>query len=325
MALFLLLPAFSSAARAQLFNPEYFVLDNGLEVVVLENHRAPIVSHMVWYKVGGADEPPGKSGLAHFFEHLMFMGTEKYPAGEFSDIVARNGGRENAFTSQDYTGYFQNVAADRLELMMELESDRMRGLILTAEVIEPERLVIIEERRQRVERTPQGLLGEQVSAATFANHPYRVPVIGWEDEIRTLTLDDLKTFYDTWYAPNNAVLIVAGDVEVDEVRRMAATYYGPIAARNVPERIRPAEPVHQAPREVVLTDARVPQPSWTRRYLAPSYKSGDTQHSYPLQVLSQILGGGTTSRLYRELVIEQGLAVAAGSSYSAGVLDLAIF
>ncbi len=312
-------------AEAQLFDADYFTLPNGLEIVVIENHRAPIVSHMIWYKVGAADEPIGKSGIAHYFEHLMFMGTEKYAAGEFSDIVARNGGRENAFTSQDYTGYFQNIAADRLELVMELEADRMRGLTLTPEVIEPERLVIIEERRQRIESTPSGLLGEQMSAAAYTNHPYRLPIIGWAHEILNLGLDDLQTFYDKWYAPNNAVLIVAGDVDAQEVHRLATQYYGPVRSRDIPERERPIEPPHHAGSEIVMRDARVTQPSWNRRYLAPSYTSGASEHAYALQVLAQILGGGSTSRLYRNLVVQQGLMTNAGARYSAGPMDLSGF
>lgn len=322
MALAWVLP---QIAHAQLFDADYFVLPNGLEIVVIENHRAPIVSHMVWYKVGAADEPPGKSGIAHYFEHLMFKGTEKFASGVFSDTVARNGGRENAFTSQDYTGYFQNIAADRLELVMELEADRMRGLVLTPEVIEPERLVIIEERRQRVESTPSGLLGEQMSAAAYSVHPYRLPIIGWEHEIRNLTFDDLQTFYDKWYAPNNAVLVVGGDVDAQEVLRLAQKYYGPIRRRNVPERVRPIEPPHIAGREVIMRDARVTEPSWNRRYIAPSYTSGDSEHAYALQVLAQILGGGSTSRLYRSLVVQQGLATNAGARYSAGSLDMSSF
>jgi zinc protease len=314
-----------SDANAQVFDPQQFTLKNGLEIVVIENHRAPIVSHMVWYKVGAADEPPGKSGLAHYFEHLMFMGTEKYASGEFSNIVARNGGRENAFTSHDYTGYFQNIAADRLELLMELEADRMRGLVLTPEVIEPERLVIVEERRQRTESTPRGLLGEQLGAATYSNHPYRLPVIGWEHEILDLSLADLRNFYDTWYAPNNAILVVGGDVEAEEVLRLAETYYGPVRPRDIPERIRPTEPPHHAPREVVLRDARVQEPSWTRRYLAPSYNSAGSEHAYALQLLAEILGGGSTSRLYRKLVIESELAISTGAFYSPRSIDQSTF
>lgn len=312
-------------ADAQIFNPTTFTLDNGLQVVVIENHRAPAVTHMIWYKVGAADEPPRKSGIAHFLEHLMFKGTETRAPGEFSDLVARNGGRENAFTSQDYTGYFQTIAADRLALMMELEADRMTGLVLTDDIIQPERLVVIEERRSRTDSSPRALLSEQVTAATYSNHPYRLPIIGWEHEIRALTLKDLTEFYQAWYAPNNAVLVVSGDVTPDQVRELAETHYGPIPAKEIAPRVRPAEPPHHAAREVVLRDARVDQPGWSRRWLAPSYVAGDKEHAYALEVLAEVIGGGSSSRLYTSLVIDQTLAVAAGAWYSPDQLDLTTF
>ena len=266
---FLLANITAQPAVAQIFNPTTFTLDNGLEVVVIENHRAPVVTHMVWNKVGAADEPPGKSGIAHFLEHLMFKGTAKRGPGEFSEIIARNGGSENAFTSQDYTGYFQSITADRLALMMELEADRMNGLVLTEEIIQPERQVVIEERRSRTDNSPRARLSEQVTAATYTNHPYRLPIIGWEHEIRALTLQEIVDFYRTWYAPNNAVLVVSGDVTPEQVRELAETHYGPIPAKALSPRIRPSEPPHHAPREVVLRDARVDQPGchaadWTQ-------------------------------------------------------------
>lgn len=324
-AMALLVGVATPSAEAQIFNPSTFTLDNGLQVVVIENHRAPVVTHMVWYKVGAADEPAGKSGIAHFLEHLMFKGTKKHGPGEFSDIVARNGGRENAFTNQDYTGYFQTIAADRLALMMEFEADRMTGLVLTDEIIEPERLVVIEERRSRTDSSPRGVLGEQVRAATYNNHPYRLPTIGWEHEIRALTLKDINDFYQAWYAPNNAVLVVSGDVTPEQVRELAETHYGPIPAKEIAPRARPVEPPHWAAREVVLRDARVDQPGWSRRWLAPSYVAGDTQHAYALEVLSEVIGGGSSSRLYSALVIDQALAVSAGAWYSPDQLDLTTF
>jgi len=319
----------AAPARAQVFNPATFTLDNGLTVVVVENHRAPIVTHMLWYFVGAADEPPGKSGIAHFLEHLMFKGTERRAPGEFSQLVARHGGRENAFTSLDYTGYFQTVAADRLGLVMELEADRMANLKLTEELATPELQVVLEERRQRTEATPQGLLSEQVGATTWMNHPYGIPVVGWENEIASLTLADAMAFYRTWYAPNNAALIVVGDVTADAVRALAEEHYGPIPARAVPPRLRPQEPKQHAPRRVVLRDEQVQQPSWTRRYIAPGYddalsESGQDR-AYALDVLAELLGGGTTSRLYTALVEEQKLAASVGAWYSPGSLDLTTF
>ena len=322
---FLLANITAQPAVAQIFNPTTFTLDNGLEVVVIENHRAPVVTHMVWYKVGAADEPPGKSGIAHFLEHLMFKGTAKRGPGEFSEIIARNGGSENAFTSQDYTGYFQSITADRLALMMELEADRMNGLVLTEEIIQPERQVVIEERRSRTDNSPRALLSEQVTAATYSNHPYRLPIIGWEHEIRALTRQEIVDFYRTWYAPNNAVLVVSGDVTPEQVRELAETHYGPIPAKALSPRIRPSEPPHHAPREVVLRDARVDQPGWSRRWLAPSYVAGDKEHAYALEILAEIIGGGSSSRLYASLVIDQALAVSAGAWYSPDQLDLTTF
>ena len=310
---------------AQVFNPTTFTLDNGMEVVVIENHRAPVVTHMVWYKAGAADEEPGKSGAAHYLEHLMFKGTKTRAPGEFSDIIARNGGRENAFTSYDYTGYFQTIAADRLELMMELEADRMTNLVLTEEVFEPERLVVLEERRQRIESSPGGLLSEQVNAVALQHHPYRLPLIGWEHEIRALTMEDVLDYYRTWYAPDNAILIVAGDAEPEEVRRLAEKHYGPIPRGNVPDRVRLTEPPQIAPREVVLEDARAGSPSWSRRYVAPSYNAGASEHAYALQLLAEVLGRGATSVLNRSLVVDQELAASAGAFYDPGRLDISTF
>ena len=305
------------AGPAGVFNPETFTLDNGMRVVVVSNHRVPVVSHMVWYMVGAADEPPGKSGIAHFLEHLMFKGTKTRKAGEFSRMVARNGGRENAFTSSDYTGYFQTVAKDRLEMVMELEADRMTNLVLKADEVEPERQVIFEERRARTDNDPAAILREHVNATLFLNHPYGRPVIGWEHEVRALSLEDLAAFYARWYAPNNAILTVAGDITAAELRPLAEKYYGEIPARPMAARVRPQEPPQKAARSVVMKDARVRQPAWSRTYLAPSHTTGATRHAYPLEVLVEILGQGATSRLYRSLVVERKLAVSAGAFYDA--------
>ncbi len=314
-----------TAPQARVFDPATFTLDNGLQVVVITNRRAPIVTHMVWYKVGAADEAPGETGLAHFLEHLMFKGTDCLGPGEFSQIIADNGGVENAFTSWDYTAYYQTVARDRLEMMMRHEADRMTNLRLTDEVVNPERDVVLEERRSRVDNAPGAKLWEVVRAAQFLNHPYRRPIIGWEHEIRGLTTEGALAFYRRWYAPNNAILIVAGDVDADEVRPLAARYYGVIPAGEIPERRRVEEPPQNAARSVTLKSPRVRQPSVSVSYLAPSYQRGATQHAYALQVLDEILGGGTTSRLYRALVVEQALAASAGSSYDSDSLDLTTF
>ena len=316
----LLLVLSASPGPAAVFNPETFTLENGMQVVVVPNHRVPVVTHMVWYKVGSADEPAGRSGIAHFLEHLMFKGTKTLEPGEFSRTVARNGGRENAFTSTDYTAYFQTVAVNRLELVMRMEADRMTNLVLTESAIEPERRVILEERRQRTDNAPAAILREEANAALFLNHPYGKPVIGWEHEIRALGLDDILAFYRQHYAPNNAVLVVAGDTTAAELRPLAERYYGPIPPAPVPPRVRPQEPPHNAARRVELRDVRVRDPSWNRTFLAPSYSAGAIEHAYALQVLSEILGGGATSRLYRSLVVEGKLANSAGAYYGADTL-----
>ena len=305
----------SAPVQAAVFNPESFTLENGLQVVVIPNHRTPVVNHTIYYRVGAIDEPPAKSGLAHFLEHLMFKGTDKLKPGEFSAIVARNGGQENAFTSQDYTGYYQTVAVDRLEKMMEIEANRMTGLVLTSEEIEPERNVVLEERGSRVENNPNGKLRELTNAALFMNHPYRIPIIGWEHEIRSLTREDMMTFYRDWYAPNNAILVLSGDVTVAKVRPLVEKYYGRIPARAVPARIDWREPPQTADRRVTLKHKQVQQATWSRRMIAPSYSTGPDKDTYALQVLAEILGGGSTSRLYRSLAVEQRTAASVGAWY----------
>ncbi|MEQ8965110.1 MAG: pitrilysin family protein [Azospirillaceae bacterium] len=321
IALLLAGAALPGPSRAQVYDPETFTLDNGLQVVVVTNRLAPVVSHMIWYRAGSADEPAGKSGVAHVLEHMMFQGTEEVPDGQFSRIVARNGGNDNAFTSSDFTAYWQNVAADRLELVMELEADRMTGLALDPQDFATERDVVIEERKQRIDNDPASRLGEQMSAALWRNHPYGTPIIGWQEELERLELADLQAFYDRWYAPNNAVLIVTGDVDAETVRPLAERFYGPIPAEDVPSRTRPPEPDFRSETRVVLRDADVRQPLWRRYYAAPSYATAEGDTAYALEVLSEILGGGSTSRLYTALVVEDRIAVQAGTWYRATALD----
>lgn len=308
-----------------IFHPETFQLDNGLEVVVVGNHRAPVVAHWLWYRIGTADSPPGKSGLPHFLEHLMFKGTGSVPPGEFSKIIARHGGNDNALTSYDFTAYFQMIAKDRLELVMSMEADRMVDLRLTDDTVYPERDVILEERRMRVDNEPASLLGEQVAALQYLHHPYRLPVIGWLHEIEGYRREDAEAFYRSWYAPNNAILIVCGDVAAAELRPLAEATYGRIPARPLAERRRLVEPPQHAERRVTLSDERVRQPSLIRSYLAPSLGSAEREQAYPLSVLAELLGGGTTSRLHRRLVVEQGLAAGAECGYAAMVLDRSTF
>ncbi len=310
---------------AKLDITQSFVLDNGMRVVVVPDYRAPVVAHMVWYGLGAADEPPGKSGIAHFLEHLMFKGTKNVPPGEFSKIIAHNGGRDNAFTSQDYTGYFETVAADRLELVMELEADRMVNLQLTGEVVLPERDVVLEERRSRVDNDPRAIFNEQFIAAQYLAHPYGIPIIGWEHEISQLTLEDALEFYGDYYAPNNAILVVVGDATVDRVRTLAEQYYGPLKARQRPARVKVEEPPQMAARRVTMEDARVREPTWSRTYIAPSYTSGKSELAPALDVLADVVGGGPTSRLYRYLVVDQKIAAGVGAWYQGGSRDLTRF
>lgn len=299
-----------------------FTLDNGLRVVVIEDHRAPVVVHMLWYRAGAADEPPGASGIAHFLEHLMFKGTDTLDAGEFSAIVARNGGSDNAFTSYDYTAYFQRVATDRLDLVMQMEADRMVNLQLTPEAVATERDVIIEERNQRVENNPSALFREQMGAAQYLNHGYGIPIIGWKHEVQALNLADARDFYRANYAPGNAVLVIAGDVTPDRARRLAQTHYGPITANaERSARARPQEPPQRAERRLRFTDPRVSQPYVTRSYLAPSRQSGHQQQAAALTVLAELLGGGTSSVLAEKLQFDQRLAVQTGAWYSGSALD----
>ncbi|MDY8109328.1 pitrilysin family protein [Fulvimarina sp. 2208YS6-2-32] len=299
-----------------------FTLDNGLQVVVLPDRRAPVVTQMIYYKVGAADEAPGESGVAHFLEHLMFKGTSNYPEGEFSRKVAEVGGQENAFTSDDYTGYYQQVASDQLEMIMTYEADRMSNLVLDEETVLPERDVILEERRMRVGNEPGAQLSEIVQATMFVNSPYGTPVIGWEDEIRSLTRDDAIAFYDKYYTPSNAILLIAGDVSVDEVRALVDKTYGKIEQRaQIEERDRPSEPEPRAERTVTLRDARVTQPSFNTSYLVPSETTAEDNEAAALDILSDVLGGGTTSRLYRDLIVEKGIAASAGTYYQSSALD----
>ena len=303
-----------------------FELENGMQVVVVEDHRAPVVQHMVWYRAGSADETSGTSGVAHFLEHLLFKATDTLAEGELSATVAANGGRDNAFTSFDYTAYFQRVAADRLEIMMRMEADRMRNIRLTETNIETERKVIIEERNQRTENNPRALLSEQMRAVQYHNHRYGVPIIGWMHEMETLDMEDVLGFYETYYHPNNAILVVSGDVEPDEVRRLATRYYGVIPANtDLPKRQRSAEPPQTAERRVLLRDTRVAQPYVSRSYLATERNSGDQHMAAALTLLADLLGGGTTSYLTKKLQFETQKAVYTSAFYGGVSLDDATF
>lgn len=300
-----------------------FTLQNGLELVVIEDHRAPVVTHMVWYRIGAADETPGHSGIAHFFEHLMFQGTDDLAPGQFSATVEAQGGNDNAFTSWDYTAYFQRVAADRLGLMMEMEADRMRDLTLSEEDVATERQVIIEERGQRTDSDPGALLNEQMSAAQYLNHPYGRPVIGWMHEIRSLDRDDALAFYRANYAPNNAIVIVAGDVTPEAALKLAETHYGPVEpSTSITPRARPSEPPQLAERRITLSDERVSEPYLIRSYLAAERNPGDQKKAAALTLLAELLGGNpTTSVFARELQFKRGVATWSAAFYDGTSVD----
>ncbi len=309
------------AARADTHGVTDFVLDNGMQVLVIEDHRSPVLTHMVWYRVGSADDPHGKSGLAHFLEHLMFKGTDDLEPGEFSRIIEANGGQDNAFTSWDFTGYFQRVAADRLDLVMGLEADRMRDLQLTDEVVAPERDVVLEERGNRVGNSPGEAFGEQRRAVEFLHHPYGTPIIGWRHEIAQLTAEDAIAFYRQHYAPDNAILIVAGDTTPDEVRALAEKHYGPLPPEGTPPRVRPAEPEPLSERRLIHRDPRVTQPYLVRTYPAPPRRPGDQSQAAALTMLAELLGGGVTSHLATSLQFDSKIALNSGAFYDAVNLD----
>ncbi|MEG3619034.1 pitrilysin family protein [Magnetovibrio sp. PR-2] len=310
----------ASHARAEgVFNPHTFTLKNGMEVVVLPNHRAPVVLHMVWYKVGSAEEPAGKSGIAHVLEHLMFKGTPKHPDGEFSTRIAEYGGQENAFTSLDYTGYYQTVASDQLDMVMELEADRMTNLVLSEEDVRTELAVVLEERNSRIETKPAARLREQSNQKLYPkDHPYGRPIIGWRDELEQLTREDALAFYKDYYAPDNAILVVAGDVTVERVKALAEQHYGPKKPSGLAPRQSLLIDAKIEGGETVLADPRVKQASWSDNIIQPSLTNGHATRVAALEILSEILGGGGTSRLYRALVIEQPLAVSVGTYYDSG-------
>jgi zinc protease len=299
-----------------------FRIENGMDVVVIPDHRAPVVTHMVWYRNGSADDPPGRSGIAHFLEHLMFKGTSNHRIGEFSEVVSELGGQENAFTSNDYTAYYQRVPKEHLRVMMDYEADRMTNLVLTDEIVAPERDVVLEERRMRTDGDPSSQLSEAVHAALFTHHPYGKPIIGWQHEIEALGREDALAYYERFYTPENAILIVAGDVTADEVRALAQETYGRIPARGEPPtRVRPREPEPRAHRLVTLADEKVEQPTQQRLYLVPSYASATGGEAEALEVAAHLLGGGPTSVLYRKLVVEERIAVSTGAYYLGSALD----
>jgi zinc protease len=308
IAAVLLLSGQSGAQPAEEWSPESFTLSNGLQAVVLPDHRAPVVTHMVWYRVGSADETTGKTGLAHFLEHLMFKATATMPSGHYSRTIARNGGQDNAGTSYDFTNYHFRIAKDRLPQMMRMEADRMANLQLAAEEVAPERSVVLDERRQRVDSEPSAVLDEMVWARLYPGHPYAVPVIGWERDIAALSREDAIGWYRQWYGPENAILVVAGDITAAELEPLAKEIYGAVARRgDLKTRSLPDVKPLAASVEVKHSDPKVRQGQWQRNWIGVPLGHPDAA---ALRVGMQILGGWRTSRLYRELV-EGGKAVTA--------------
>ena len=326
LVLFMTLTALPNASFGAGMEVTHKTLSNGLQIVVIPDRRAPVITHMVWYRVGAADEPRGKSGIAHFLEHLMFKGTEKIAPGDFSKIVARNGGQDNAFTTQDATAYFQRVAKERLPLVMEMEADRMTNLRLLEDDVLKERQVILEERRSRVDNDPGSQMSEQMQAALFLAHPYGTPVIGWQHEMEGLSRSDALSFYKTYYAPNNAILVVAGDAEPDQVIKLAEDTFGKIpAAAKAPERNRVQEPPAIAARRVVMKDARAAKATLSRNYLAPSYSTAKPREAEALEMLAAIVGSTGTGRIYKKAVVEEKKASSAGAWFSGTGIDYGRF
>ncbi len=312
--------ATSSFAADKIFNAKSYMLDNGLQIVVVENHRAPVITHMIWYRVGAADEPRGQSGIAHFLEHLMFKGQKHevlgdLKSGEFSKIVRARGGNDNAFTSQDYTAYFQSISSDEIERVMTMEAGRMRGMDIPLDEFNSEKKVIMEERRQRTDNDPRAQMSEQMREALFPNHPYAIPIIGWMHEIEGLTHKEVMDFYDKYYAPNNAILVVSGNVTGEQVHEIAQRTYGIIERADTPDRERTKSPPFIAKTAVMLEHSTIKQPVFRRTYRVASARQ-NKQESLALEVLEDIIGGGATSRLYKSLVIEQKIATGISMSYN---------
>ncbi len=322
---FLTLFLFFSPAFGSVFNAETFKLDNGMQVVVIENHRAPVVTHMVWYKTGSIDDPLGKSGTAHVLEHMMFKGTSKVPDGEFSKIIARNGGSENAFTSYDYTAYYQNIARDRLELVMFLESDRMKNLRFSQQQFDPELEVVKEERLMRTENNPSALLSERRNNLLWSEHPYSRPIIGTKKELSSLTLEDVKRFYRAHYAPDNAILVVAGDITAKELKPLAQKYYGKIAPSRTATSKRQFVLPHPVRSKIEMRHPQAQLHSLLRVYVVPSYLSENKEQSHAYAVLDEILGRYHLGKLYKHFIVNKKSARSASAGYSGFSLDRGTF
>ena len=297
-------------------------LDNGLRVLVQEDPRNPIVAVQIFYRVGSRNELPGATGLAHFLEHMMFKGTPTRGRGQISRLIEQNGGRDNAFTTKDVTGYYVNIAADRLDLVLGVEADRMRNLLLDAGEIDSERQVVMEERRSRIDDDPEGVIYEAMSSLAYVAHPYRAPIIGWMADIARINRGELRAFYDTYYQPNNAILVIAGDVKADAALAMVRRHFGPIPRGATPPPMTAVEPPQADERRLVLRKEDAQLPVVNIAWHVPNYTSPDAA---ALEVLSTLLSEGRSSRLYRRLVYEKRMALGAGGEYSYTSLDPTLF
>ena len=318
--LLLALPCYADDTLNSGLKTEETTLSNGLRLVVVEHHRAPIVTHMLWFRVGAADEPPGKSGVAHYLEHMFFKGTPTVPDGEYDRRIKQMGGEMNAFTGQDFTAYYVTVAKEHLETVMALEADRMQAISPPKESFASERDVVLEERRSRIDNHPGALLGEQMTTALMRGHPYATPIIGWQQEIKILEEADVMGFYRNHYHPGNAVLLLVGDITLPEAKTLAEKQYGSwksTSSESVERTAWPAPEVMEASEVITLRHANVQQPQWTRIYRAPGLIYGNSEQAFPLMLLADLLGEGKASRLYQKLVVEQKLVVAVNTSYNA--------
>jgi zinc protease len=310
-----------ASAGAQQAKTFQFVLQNGLQVVVIPDRRAPVVTQVVAYKVGAADDPPGISGLAHFFEHMMFRGTRSVPGGGFSQTIARNGGDDNAFTTHDYTVFHEQISKDKLRLVAHLEADRMGNLDLSESAVMAERDIVAEERRLRVDNDPQALALEQAEAALYLSHPYGRPVIGWPEEIRRIGRGEAENFYRRHYAPNNAVLIVVGDVTAEEVRSVAEAEYGRLQPRDLGARVDYAQPRRMGENRLTINRKDAKVPLFLRLYRVQSYAEAGSGQAEALDLLARLLGGDVTSVLYRKLVVERRIATDVSAAYDGYARD----
>jgi zinc protease len=305
---FLVFAMAPASLKAAVFNPQSFTLSNGLTIHVVENPLAPVVHHMIWYRVGAMDEATGKTGLAHYLEHLMFKGTPSVPHGAFSKAVAAHGGQDNAFTSYDYTAYHQTIASTQLGLVMQMEADRMRNLVLDPALIEPERQVVLAERQQRTDNNPRGRFMEEVRKILYLHHPYGRPVIGFEEDIKALRLQDIKAFYKKWYKPANAVVIISGDVNLPEVKRLAAGTYGRLPKSKLTQSAQHAASLRRGEARFRLEEDGVTDPLLQLYYPAPTYGQPGTLNPYAVELLVEILSAGEIGLLSKSLVVDQKIA-----------------